>query len=185
MPSLALAAVEKRIAALEKRTRHLGQPRTQLVTAPFAWAAFLAADADDRDRMRNAYAAAVEAIHAAAPASDDPLRITQILIAASIPTDENLDRYRDDPDPAPARAPDPYERFIDRQAQAEDDDDVADPDPEPFGDPDAILYVDDLTGYPISRREHQARRQQTRERRAIERRRVTATSSYRAWENRQ
>ena len=37
-------------------------------------------------------------------------------------------------------------------------------DPTPDGDPDEILYVDERTGYPVSRREHHDRRELVRHR---------------------
>lgn len=172
MARFALAAIEKRIQRFEQRARLL-QVGPLVITYTGDWtpedrAAYALADEAGRAALEQKYTG---------PLSEhpDPLGIRGIVVVrAERPPDDDEDDDLPGGWTAEQRAEAIRQRdavsaemAIDAELEAQRQRAAAaiDPrDPNPDGDPAEIVYHDDLTGYPVSRAEHQHKREQARQR---------------------
>jgi len=163
-------------------------------TSLFNWQEFRAVDADTRERLRREYAEREIDVLAAydVPTPTDPLAVSAIHVRCHLPDAEaewRFDETGDEPTriARPDRTPDEQARLDRYRETGEWGDETADEpvaedidelDSEPWGAPSETLYVNQKTGFPVSRREHQALRATRRgndQHRADQRRHVEST----------
>lgn len=191
-----LTAIAKRVELVKKRALAAVIPVVEIVTVdpPFDWRAFRAADVETRDRMRADYAEREAEIIAANPPPDMPYikpgSVVQIVVRFALPTEYQLDGDDEDDDLPGGMTAEQYEaamryreqvieegrRLADEEAAraAEPVVEIDRYDATPDGDPSEVLFYEERSGYPVTRRDYWARKAHIEEQKA----RIAATNAH-------